>query len=104
MVGYKVSLDCDSGLVTEVINQVHTNFPEQTVLFHSDQWSQFTSKKVVDKINSFEWVQSMSRKGKCWDNAVIESFFSILKREELKWHVFHSFIQAEQKEWFVSIY
>ncbi|HFD1650136.1 TPA: integrase core domain-containing protein [Enterococcus faecium] len=46
----------------------------------------------------------MSRKGKCWDNAVIESFFSILKREELKWHVFHSFIQAEQKEWFVSIY
>lgn len=96
VVGYKVALSCESGLVTEVINQVNSNFPAQTVLFHSDQGSQFTSKEVIDKISSFHWVQSMSRKGNCWDNAVIESFFSIIKREELKWHVFHSFIQAER--------
>lgn len=38
----------------------------------------------------------MPRKGNCWDNTVIESFFSILKREELKWHVFHSLVQAER--------
>ena len=38
----------------------------------------------------------MSRRENCWDNAVIESFFSIIKREELKWTVFHSFIQAER--------
>ena len=96
VVGYKVALTSGAGLVIDVINQVHSNFPKQTVLFHSDQGSQFTSKKVVDKVNSFQWDQSMSRKGNCWDNAVMESFFSIIKREELKWHVFHSFIQAER--------
>lgn len=96
VVGYEIALNCQSGLVIDVINQVHRNFPDQTLLFHSDQGSQFTSKEVVHKIRSLQWVQSMSRKGNCWDNAVIESFFSIIKREELKWHVFHSFIQAER--------
>lgn len=38
----------------------------------------------------------MSRKGNCWDNAVIESFLSSLKREEPKWHTCHSLIQAER--------
>jgi len=96
IVGYKVSLNCEATLVAEVIDQVNTSFSEESILFHSDQGSQFTSKEVVKKIKSNKWTQSMSRKGNCWDNAVIESFFSIIKREELKWHVFHSFIQAER--------
>lgn len=96
IVGYKTALNCEAELVTEVIDQVQTNFPGEVILFHSDQGSQFTSKKVVDKLESLNWTQSMSRKGNCWDNAVIESFFSILKREELKWHVFHSLVQAER--------
>lgn len=96
VVGYKVALNCEATLVTDVINQIHSNFPTEPILFHSDQGSQFTSKEVVDKIDAFHWVQSMSRKGNCWDNAVIESFFSIIKREELKWYVFHSFVQAER--------
>lgn len=96
VVGYNVSLNCEAGLVTEVIKQIQRYFPTETILFHSDQGSQFTSKEVVDKINSFQWIQSMSRKGNCWDNAVIESFFSSIKREELKWHNFHSLVQAER--------
>lgn len=96
VVGYKIALNCGAHLVTDVIRQVERNFPAKSLLFHSDQGSQFTSKEVVEKIASFRWVQSMSRKGNCWDNAVIESFFSIIKREELKWTVFHSFIQAER--------
>ena len=96
VVGYKVALHCAATLVTDVIDQVRNNFPTKVILFHSDQGSQFTSKEVVNKIDSLKWVQGMSRKGNCWDNAVIESFFSILKREELKWHYFHSFVQAER--------
>lgn len=92
VVGYEIALNGQSGLVIDVINQVHRNFPDQPLLFHSEQGSQFISKEVVHKIRSPQWGQSMSRKGNCWDNAVIESFFSIIKREELKWHVFHSFI------------
>lgn len=76
------------------------------LLFHSDQGSQFTSKQVVEIIHQYGCIQSMSRKGNCWDNAVIESFFSIIKREELKWHTFHSFIQAERivKEYIEDYY
>lgn len=96
IVGYKVASNCEAALVTEVIDQVKSNFLGEAILFHSDQGSQFISKKVVNKIKELNWSQSMSRKGNCWDNAVIESFFSILKREELKWHIFHSIIQAER--------
>lgn len=96
VVGYKVALNCEASLVRDVIHQVHKNFAIEKILFHSDQGSQFTSKEVVESIRSYEWIQSMSRRGNCWDNAVIESFFSVIKREELKWHVFYSFIQAER--------
>ena len=96
IVGYKTALTCEAEMVTEVIDQVRANLPGEPVLFHSDQGSQFTSKKVVHKLETLKWTQSMSRKGNCWDNAVIESFFSSIKREELKWHVFHSLVQAER--------
>ncbi|MGR5882358.1 DDE-type integrase/transposase/recombinase [Bacillus cereus] len=45
------------------------------MLFHSDQGSQFTSYTVADFCKRQKIQQSMSRKGNCWDNAVIESFF-----------------------------
>ncbi len=96
IVGYKVGLNCDTSLVINVIDQVNNNFPSESILFHSDQGSQFTSKEVVNKIQANQWIQSMSRKGNCWDNAVIESFFSSLKREELKWHTCHSLVQGER--------
>lgn len=67
IVGYKVSLNCDSSLVTNVIDQVNNNFPSESILFHSDQGSQFTSKEIVNKIQANHWIQSMSRKGNCWD-------------------------------------
>lgn len=53
------------------------------LLFHSDRGSQYTSaafRKTCDKANI---VQSMSRKGDCWDNAVSESFFATIDRELL---------------------
>lgn len=68
-----------------------------SLLFHSDQGSQFTSKQVIEFIRQYGWSQSMSHKGNRWDNAVIESFFNIIKLEELKRHTFHSFIQAERR-------
>lgn len=106
IVGYKVALTSKKELVLDVIEQLYKSFPKMALLFHSDQGSQFTSKQVVEVIHQYGWIQSMSRKGNCWDNAVIESFFSIIKREELKWHTFHSFIQAERmvKEYIEDYY
>lgn len=96
IVGYKVSLSSKKELVLDVLAQINKNFPKTSLLFHSEQGSQFTSKRVINVIKNYGWNQSMSRRGNCWDNAVIESFFSIIKREELKWHTFHSLLQADR--------
>lgn len=52
------------------------------VVFHSDQGRQYASSKFRFALAKKGFTQSMSRKGNCWDNAVAESFFATLKREE----------------------
>jgi putative transposase len=56
--------------------------PRNQVLIHSDQGCQFTSKKWEDFCKYHSLDPSMSRRGNCWDNSVVESFFSNLKRVE----------------------
>ena len=51
-------------------------------VFHSDQGRQYASSKFRLTLAKKDFTQSMSRKGNCWDNAVAESFFATLKREE----------------------
>jgi putative transposase len=51
------------------------------VIFHSDRGSQYASETVRRSVHRHGLVQSMSRKGNCWDNAPTESFFSTLKNE-----------------------
>jgi putative transposase len=53
------------------------------LLHHSDQGSQYTCEDFQRFLASQGIVCSMSRKGDCWDNAAIESFFSTLKRERV---------------------
>lgn len=55
----------------------------QAVLHHSDQGSQYTSEDFQRLLDSHGIVCSMSRRGNCWDNAAMESFFSTLKTERL---------------------
>jgi putative transposase len=51
------------------------------VLFHSDRGSQYCSNDYQKMLQSFGFTCSMSRKGNCWDNAVVESFFHSIKTE-----------------------
>lgn len=51
------------------------------LVFHSDRGSQYASKEYREKLESFEVTQSMSRKGNCYDNSMVESFFRTLKVE-----------------------
>lgn len=53
--------------------------PNEGVMVHSDRGVQYTSKEFRDILEDHKAVQSNSRKGNCWDNAVIESFFHTLK-------------------------
>ncbi len=63
---------------------VHRNPPEK-LIFHSDRGIQYASESFRERLGEFKMLQSMSRKGDCWDNACAESFFATLKNEE----VFH---------------
>ena len=63
-------------------------------LLHSDRGVQYTCKRFVDVLSPNKFAeQSMSRKGNCWDNAVAESFFKIIKYEEMNHHTFNSYEQ-----------
>ncbi len=55
--------------------------PERGILHHSDRGSQYASKEYQALLSQAGLSCSMSRRGNCWDNAVVESFFSTLKRE-----------------------
>lgn len=51
------------------------------LIFHSDRGVQYACKDFVKVLDKFDIIQSMSRKGNCWDNAVAESFFKTIKVE-----------------------
>jgi putative transposase len=50
-------------------------------MHHSDQGSQYTSEDFQQLLKAQGITCSMSRRGECWDNAAMESFFSSLKTE-----------------------
>lgn len=59
--------------------------------FHSDQGWAYQTKSYVHTLNEHRIVQSMSRKGNCLDNSVMENFFGLLKQEIYYGKVFHSY-------------
>lgn len=68
--------------------------PEDELIFHSDRGSQYSCGSFRDELASVGAVQSMSRKGNCWDNAVAESFFKTIKMECIDRQKFSSRQQA----------
>ena len=58
--------------------------PQGTLLHHSDRGPQYTSDDFRDVLKKNGIECSMSARGSCYDNAVVESFFSLLKRERVR--------------------
>lgn len=76
---------------TEMLDKAFEKIKDDTKLvLHSDQGWQYMMKKYQDKLTNKGIIQSMSRKGNCLDNAVIENFFGILKSELLYLQKFDS--------------
>jgi len=69
--------------VIEALNRAlgHRQVEPEKLLIHTDQGSQYRATDYRDLLEKHEIVCSMSAKGCCWDNAVVESFFSTLKFE-----------------------
>ena len=70
--------------------------PKGKVLIHSDQGSQFTSIDWASFLKAHNLEHSMSRRGNCHDNAVVESFFNLLKRERVRRRTYRSRDEARQ--------
>lgn len=82
IVGWAMSQRIDSALVLKALAMalLHRNPPHE-LLFHSDRGVQYASKNYRHALGQAGLVASMSRKGNCYDNAYIESFWSTLKLE-----------------------
>lgn len=81
IVAYTISDSLDVDFVLEAVRQLQVSGFEKEALLHSDQGIHFTSHSYQGLLKKMELTQSMSRRGNCWDNAPIESFFGKLKTE-----------------------
>ena len=80
-----------SAALCMAINQRHYS---QNLVVHSDRGAQFASAAYRQLLGQHGLTASMSRKGNCYDNAFIESFFSSLKYELVYHHRFATLAQA----------
>ena len=66
------------------------------LILHSDQGYQYSSQSYYALTQDYNIQPSMSRRGNCWDNAVMENFFSHLKEEAMKQVINPTFEEANQ--------
>jgi putative transposase len=85
VVGHAVSKSPNAALAQQALmNAIKRKRPNtRKLLFHSDQGTQYSAKQFRDCLKMHGITQSMSRRGNCWDNAVMERFFRSLKTERL---------------------
>jgi len=89
VVGWSMKPTMDREIVLDALMMaVWRRKPKSQVLIHSDQGSQFGSDDWRRFCTAHNLQPSMSRRGNCWDNAVVESFFSSLKKERIKKRVY----------------
>lgn len=84
ILAYELSQSLDVSFVLHTIKDLseqHGSTLDDTTIVHSDQGCHYTSKAFIKALKSNNLVQSMSRKGNCWDNAPQESFFGHMKDE-----------------------
>lgn len=85
VVGWSMQSRMQMDLVlSSVLMAVWRRKPTSRVIIHSDQGSQFTSYKWQNFLGKHNLEASMSRRGNCYDNAVAESFFHLLKCERMR--------------------
>lgn len=95
VVGWSASANMTSELVLSAFQNACSSRQRAPVLFHSDRGSQYASVLFRNELTANSTLQSMSRKGNCWDNAVAESFFGSLKSELVYRNTFDTRKQAE---------
>jgi putative transposase len=84
IVGWSMDRWINRHLVIDALNMaIGQRRPEGKLLHHSDRGSQYTSDDFRELLEKHKIQCSMSARGNCYDNAVVESFFGLLKRERV---------------------
>ena len=97
LVGYAMSDRMTTALVSQALfRAVAARRPAKGLIHHSDRGSQYCSHAYRKQLQQFGMLVSMSRKGDCWDNAPMESFWGSLKNELVHHHRFATREQAKR--------
>jgi transposase InsO family protein len=95
VVGWALSAVNDRHLTLKALDMaLKRRGPDAGLLHHSDQGATYASEDYRTRLEQREITCSMSRRGNCYDNAVMESFFSTIKSEEGT--RFESYAQAKE--------
>lgn len=70
--------------------------PSKGLIWHTHRGSQYPSYEHKDLLEKYNIVQSMSRKGNCWDNSVAESFSHTLKTKLIHHEIYHTKKQSKR--------
>jgi transposase InsO family protein len=82
VIGWQLDKNLNSDLVERALkNALMDRRVEKGIIFHSDQGIQYASQSFRKILKDNGFIQSMSRKGNCYDNAITETFFHTLKTE-----------------------
>ena len=97
VVGWRIQPHVQSSRVTDALRMAwFRRAPEAGVIFHSDRGSQYCGHEFQAALAGYEMKSLMSRKGDCWDNAPMESFFHTLKTERVHHRVYATRDQARR--------
>jgi len=97
VVGWSMGSRMKAQLVCDALKMaVWRRRPPAGLIVHSDRGTQYASKAYRQLLKAHGFIGSMSRKGDCWDNAVVESFFGSLKQERVNWRHYQARLEAQQ--------
>ncbi|AEG58419.1 Integrase catalytic region [Desulforamulus ruminis DSM 2154] len=84
IISYNISDRPTFHQIIDMLDKAFSKIPDNTnLIFHSDQGWQYQMRNYQNRLNKKGIIQSMSRKGNCLDNSVMENFFGLLKSELL---------------------
>lgn len=106
IISYNISMSPNFTQVNDMLDKAFDKIPDNTnLILHSDQGWQYQMKHYQWRLERKGIIQSMSRKGNCLDNSVMENFFGLLKTEMFYDHKFNSISQfTEELEKYIDYY
>jgi transposase InsO family protein len=97
IVGWSMGSRMTTDLISDALKQaVGRTSAKQGLLVHSDRGVQYASKEYQQLLKKYGFICSMSRKGNCYDNAPMESFWGKLKMEWLNDYTFNTRDEAKR--------